>query len=343
MEIVATKKKRVAYMEYEHSLKSTYSSSLSSINNKWNFLRRTLNSSFSSSSNNNISYNLSTIKRDISTYEEISSQLYTDLVDLQAIQQRIEFSKTLQGKYFHVVGHFFSIYCVWKIFISFINIIFNRVGKGKSIDEIDRWNHSTIFLVDPVTRGIELTVHFFNLQFDVQFWSQYVSFMLIGIIVVTSIRGLLITLTKVNDEEELIFVRKMSTFFKVLLLHLQWSISQCNRSESRSTDGRMNKDPTDGIVCFSRECILYHQFFSFEWICLHNIGKKKCLSEGSECSNCLLDKLFLKFSAIYNLISIIVGLIAYFFFRRYSASEFIICNIDLRNSRSHSMIKMFRR
>ncbi len=48
-----------------------------------------------------------------------------------------------------------------------------------------------------MTNGIELTVHYFNLQFDVQFWSQYVSFILIGIIVVTSIRGLLITLTKV--------------------------------------------------------------------------------------------------------------------------------------------------
>jgi len=47
-----------------------------------------------------------------------------------------------------------------------------------------------------VTHGIELTVHYFDLQFDVQFWSQYVSFILIGIIVVTSIRGLLITLTK---------------------------------------------------------------------------------------------------------------------------------------------------
>lgn len=133
MEIVATKKKRVVYLEYEHSLKSTFTSSLSSINNKWNFLRRTLNSSFSSQSNNNISYNLSTIKQDISTYEEISSQLYSDLVDLQAIQQRIEYSKTLKGKYFHVLGHFFSLYCVWKIFISFINIIFNRVGKGKKI------------------------------------------------------------------------------------------------------------------------------------------------------------------------------------------------------------------
>ena len=131
MEIVATKKKRVAYLEYEHSLKSTFTSSLSSINNKWNFLRRTLNSSFSSQSNNNISYNVSTIKQDISTYEEISSQLYSDLVDLQAIQQRIEYSKTLKGKYFHVLGHFFSLYCVWKILISFINIIFNRVGRGK--------------------------------------------------------------------------------------------------------------------------------------------------------------------------------------------------------------------
>jgi hypothetical protein len=131
MEIVATKKKRVAYMEYENSLKSTYTSSLSSINNKWNFLRRTLNSSFTSQSTNNISYNLSTIKQDISTYEEISSQLYSDLVDLQAIQERIEYSNTLKGKYFHVLGHFFSLYCVWKIFISFINIIFNRVGKGK--------------------------------------------------------------------------------------------------------------------------------------------------------------------------------------------------------------------
>jgi hypothetical protein len=128
MEIVATKKKRVAYIEYENSLKSTFTSS----NNKWNFLRRTLNSSFSSQSTNNISYNVSTIKQDISTYEEISSQLYSDLVDLQAIQQRIEYSKTLKGKYFHVLGHFFSLYCVWKILISFINIIFNRVGKGKN-------------------------------------------------------------------------------------------------------------------------------------------------------------------------------------------------------------------
>ena len=68
-----------------------------------------------------------------------------------------------------------------------------------------------------MTRGIELTVHYFNLEFDVQFWSQYVSFMLIGIIVVTSIRGLLITLTKVIiDRKDLIIIIVLFQFFYII-------------------------------------------------------------------------------------------------------------------------------
>lgn len=41
-------------------------------------------------------------------------------------------------------------------------------------------------------------MNYIGLQIDVRFWSQYVSFSLVGIMVVSSIRGLLITLTKVN-------------------------------------------------------------------------------------------------------------------------------------------------
>ncbi|XP_045067967.1 Golgi pH regulator [Coregonus clupeaformis] len=93
--------------------------------------------------------------------------------------ERIEYSKTFQGKYFNFLGYFFSIYCVWKIFMATINIVFDRVGK-----------------TDPVTRGIEITVNYLGIQFDVKFWSQHISFILVGIIIVTSIRGLLITLTK---------------------------------------------------------------------------------------------------------------------------------------------------
>lgn len=50
---------------------------------------------------------------------------------------------------------------------------------------------------DPVTRAIEIAVHWIGFDIDVTFWSQHISFYLVGCIVLTSIRGLLLTLTKV--------------------------------------------------------------------------------------------------------------------------------------------------
>ncbi|TNN59285.1 Golgi pH regulator [Liparis tanakae] len=91
--------------------------------------------------------NLSLIQQEVDALEELSRQLFLETVDLQATKERIEYSTTFQGKYFNFLGYFFSIYCVWKIFM-------------------------------------------------VKFWSQHISFILVGIIIVTSIRGLLITLTK---------------------------------------------------------------------------------------------------------------------------------------------------
>jgi len=119
------------------------------------------------------------LQTEIDAMEELSRQLFLEIVDLHNTRQRMEFSKTLQGKYFDFLGHIFSGYCIWKIFISTVNIVFDRVGK-----------------VDPVTRTIDITVKYLGMQFDVLFWSQQFSFFLIGILIITSIRGLLITFTK---------------------------------------------------------------------------------------------------------------------------------------------------
>ncbi|ELK29861.1 Golgi pH regulator [Myotis davidii] len=93
------------------------------------------------------SENLTLIQQEVDALEELSRQLFLETADLHATKERIEYSKTFKGKYFNFLGYFFSIYCVWKIFM-------------------------------------------------VKFWSQHISFILVGIIIVTSIRGLLITLTK---------------------------------------------------------------------------------------------------------------------------------------------------
>ncbi|KAM3172805.1 Golgi pH regulator [Hymenolepis weldensis] len=123
--------------------------------------------------------NVRILKEEILSLEEVSRQLFLELHQLRCAKQRIEYSNTFQGKYFNVLGYFFCGYCIWKILISIINILFNRVG-----------------LQDPITRGIDIAVHYFGFSVDIPFWSQQISFWLVGVIVVTSIRGLLLTLTK---------------------------------------------------------------------------------------------------------------------------------------------------
>lgn len=154
-----------------------------------------------------ISTGIGQLRLEISALEELSRQLFLEVHALKNMQERQRWATTLQGKYFNVLGHFFSLYCLWKIFICTINIIFDRVGKK-----------------DPVTRGIEIAVHWCGLEMDVAFWSQHVSFFLVGCIVVTSIRGLLLTLTKVRTLFSLfriLIYGKFYCFFLVLLVFLQ--------------------------------------------------------------------------------------------------------------------------
>lgn len=132
----------------------------------------------------NDSESLSDLKVKSATLEELTRQLFLELVELRQMQQRIVWSKTFKGRYFNLLGYLFSAYCVMKILICTHNLILDRVVK-----------------VDIVTRGLQIAINYVGLEIeDVRLWSQHLSFLLVGIIVVTSIRGLLITMTKVSSD-----------------------------------------------------------------------------------------------------------------------------------------------
>ena len=60
-----------------------------------------------------------------------------------------------------------------------INIIFDRVGKK-----------------DPITQGSEILTQRLGMDVDLTAFAQPLSFVMVGVLVLTSIRGLLINLTK---------------------------------------------------------------------------------------------------------------------------------------------------
>ncbi|KAE9552711.1 hypothetical protein FO519_004077 [Halicephalobus sp. NKZ332] len=173
LNMIIAKKRRLVQLQNELK-KSAFSMSNGE---QPGFFRRVLGTVANMSSG--LKDQIGTLKIEIEALEEFGKYLFLEVVELKNMKDRMDYSQTWQGKYFNVLGYFFSIYCVWKIFICTINIVFNRVGK-----------------IDPVTKGIEIVVNWMGYEIDARFWSQQVSFFLVGIIAVTSIRGLLITLTK---------------------------------------------------------------------------------------------------------------------------------------------------
>uniref|UniRef100_A0A0K0DYN7 Abscisic acid G-protein coupled receptor-like domain-containing protein n=1 Tax=Strongyloides stercoralis TaxID=6248 RepID=A0A0K0DYN7_STRER len=167
--------KKLKYQQLEDELnRSAFTRSYESPSN---IFHRFLNSV--SNSNTHVKNQMDELTNEIYELEEFAKYLEIEYKEQTYWKERADYSKTLQGKYFNVLGYFFSIYCVWKIFISTVNIIFNRVGK-----------------VDPVTKLIEIAVKHMGYNIDVPFWSQQLSFIIIGVIAVTSVRGLLITMSK---------------------------------------------------------------------------------------------------------------------------------------------------
>jgi len=164
--MIIDKKKRIAVKEEES--RNTTSSG-------WNMGSYAFGLLASSNSES-----ISELKSSCTTLEELTRQLFLELVELRQMQQRIVWSKTFKGQYFNLLGYIFSFYCVMKIVICTYNLILDRVVK-----------------VDIVTRALQFAITYVGLEIeDVRLWSQHLSFALVGIIVVTSIRGLLITMTK---------------------------------------------------------------------------------------------------------------------------------------------------
>nr|XP_027203838.1 Golgi pH regulator-like [Dermatophagoides pteronyssinus] len=182
---IVMKKKQISTALYNQKISSTgglggkliqNSSSSSSTNSKtsfWSYLKN-FSSTFDFQTTN-----IQQLQRECSNLEEMSRQLFLEYVDLKRMEDRFIQSRTIKGRFFNYLGYFFSIYCIYKIILCTINIVFDRVGR-----------------MDPITRTLQFLVNYIGIDVDVKFWSQHCSFLVIGVIVLTSTRGLLINLTK---------------------------------------------------------------------------------------------------------------------------------------------------
>lgn len=136
------------------------------------------------------------------------NDLYNNVLQYCEWKFKIEQSKTLKGRFYNFLGHFMAVYCVYKLIISVINVIFERYNQA-SLDPIGKTFHWLNFLFGFGSYRHRNSNNSNNIQdetligslnyndFDIEFWSQQISFLFIGIIVASQIRGILLRMIKI--------------------------------------------------------------------------------------------------------------------------------------------------
>lgn len=162
----------------EHSTSKSYNNNNTS-GSMYNWLPFN-NSRNESSSHAALQQQIDSINHEIQQSTILRLQLQNEINDLQSALQQHHSSHTSLGRIYNALGYLFSIWCVYKMIISIINVTFSRVNK-----------------VDPVTRTLNIVLAvWLHLDVDVQWYSQVFSFVFVGILVCTQVRGFLLNLIR---------------------------------------------------------------------------------------------------------------------------------------------------
>jgi hypothetical protein len=113
-------------------------------------------------------------KQEIAGAQKLNAELFLRYNDRVERHLRQQFSATLLGRFYNVLGYFYSSYCLYKIVICSINIVFNRRAG-----------------IDPISRVLGICLHWFYLDLEVEFWAQWISFAMVGVMAIASFRGFL--------------------------------------------------------------------------------------------------------------------------------------------------------
>ena len=91
---------------------------------------------------------LAALSLEVRQLEDVRRALFLEVHDLRLGREALRSSATCQGRLFNLLGYFFSAYCVYKMTMASVNIVFQRVNQ-----------------MDPVSRTIQIfLVYFFDLS-----------------------------------------------------------------------------------------------------------------------------------------------------------------------------------
>mmetsp|Transcript_8591 Transcript_8591/g.20289 ORF Transcript_8591/g.20289 Transcript_8591/m.20289 type:complete len:496 (+) Transcript_8591:136-1623(+) len=198
----------------------------------------------------NLGSSLAIMQSEVEGMQEVSSEMFEELHELRMARQQMFFKRTWKGSVLNYLGYFFSGYCVYKITMATINIIFNRVAQ---VDPVTRWVGITLATIG----GFETV--------DMEGLLQSISFVLVGVLISLSIRGFLqlwLKIFRLQNASYSIYYSNMLVLFMAWMMGVYFVSSVLLMRMNLPVTYRQSITEVLGDIEFK----FYHQWFDFIFI-----------------------------------------------------------------------------
>ena len=127
---------------------------------------------------------IKSLEQEIFGLETLASAMRDDLDSTRARYRQAVWGGTLQGKVLLGAGHFFSIYCVWRVILAALSLVI--IGYRDSAPP------------DVVSLMLAHVVRFFNVDVNLDAWTRIFGLLFVGALILIRMRVVLANLSTVG-------------------------------------------------------------------------------------------------------------------------------------------------
>ncbi|CAH7668498.1 Abscisic acid G-protein coupled receptor-domain-containing protein [Phakopsora pachyrhizi] len=186
---------------------------------------------------------LANLQQEISGLQAMETQMTSDVIRMNERREYSEYSRTIPGMLLKIANWSLSVYCVYRLFMACVNLIFGYVKRPVSDDEGSLSKNPT---TDIVTYLIAKVLSTFNVQLDLMKLSRLVGLVLIGSIIIVNLRAVLMWVHRIFNRVSsrgvssnmmlLVLGQLMATYLLTCLISLPASGINHDKESSSTAD-----------------------------------------------------------------------------------------------------------
>ncbi|GAA5896563.1 Golgi pH regulator family protein [Sporobolomyces salmoneus] len=148
-------------------------------------------------SSNPAAAHLKSLEIEVAAMESVEEQMVRDVATLKRRKMMREMGRSWKGRLWLFFGWLFSLYCVWRVFVSGINLIFGYSRRSHQSAQKTDDPSSGAQGTDLVTSLLTRVVVMLDIELDIATWSRLLGLVLIGGIILANMRNVLGSVSRI--------------------------------------------------------------------------------------------------------------------------------------------------